>query len=115
MSWLSRFSEYADLPGRQQWELLQAAKRQLRSHPREWLVLAGQWSVSILLGVAVTLAPRLLSPPSMLVTALFWVLGLLGSVFLGQYFYDRKLRQMIRGLGAQRLRSGHEHLQGDGE
>ena len=115
MTWLSRFPEYADLPDRQQWELLQAAKRQLRSHPREWLVLAGQWSVSILLGVAVTQAPTLLSHPSMLVTTLFWVLGLLGSVFLGQYFYDRQLSLMIRDVLAQGTRSDHKHLQGDGE
>lgn len=115
MSWLSRFPEYADLPDRQQWELLQAAKRQLRSHPRARLALAGQWSMSILLGVAVTQAPRLLAHPSMLVTTLFWVLGLLGSVFLGQYFYDRKLSLMIRDVLAQGACSDHEPLQGDGE
>ncbi|MEE4297125.1 MAG: hypothetical protein V2J20_10995 [Wenzhouxiangella sp.] len=115
MSWLNRFPEYADLPEGQQWSLLQAAKKQLRKQPHQRLTLAVQLILTVFLGVAVTQIPRLLSEPSLPVDVLFWTLGLLGSVFLGDYLYDRKLRLMIREDLAKGSHSVHEKLQGGGK
>jgi hypothetical protein len=115
MGWLNRFPEYADLPEGQQWALLQAAKKQLRKQPRQWLTLAVQLILTVFLGVAVTQIPRLLSEPSLPVDVLFWTLGLLGGVFLGDYLYDRKLRLMIREVLAKGSHSDHEKLQGGGK